>query len=107
MTTTGGTTVTRNADRRRYEAAADDAGTAGFVDHQETGELVVLTHTEVDPSFAGRGVGSALARSALDDTRGRGLKALVFCPFILSRVRRHPGYVDVLFDAPATRPTGT
>ena len=92
-------TVTRSADRRRYEASL--GGTvAGFVDYQETSELVVLTHTEVDPSFEGRGVGSALARAALDDVRERRLKALVVCPFILGWLRRHHDHVDVLFNAP-------
>ncbi|MFF4894333.1 GNAT family N-acetyltransferase [Micromonospora chersina] len=93
-------TVTRNAARHRYEAFAGGPEVAGFVDYQETSELVVLAHTEVDPSFEGRGVGSALARAALDDIRERRLKALVICPFILSWIRRHPEHVDVLFNAP-------
>jgi uncharacterized protein len=109
MTTTGSTTgstdvtVTRNGDRRRFEASTGRTGVAGFIDYQETSELVVLTHTEVDPSFEGRGVGSALARAALDDIRERRLKALVICPFILSWLRRHREYVDVLFNAPAAK----
>ncbi len=102
MTTTPrtGVTVTRNADRRRYEAFAGGTALAGFVDYQETSELVVLTHTEVSPSFEGRGVGSALARAALDDVRERQLEALVICPFILSWLRRHQEYLHVLFNAP-------
>lgn len=93
-------TVTRNADRRRYEASAGEAGVAGFIDYQETSTLVVLKHTEVSPSFEGQGVGSALARAALDDIRERGLKALVICPFILSWLRGHHEYRDVLYQAP-------
>ena len=93
-------TVTRDPDRRRYEAPAGGATVAGFIDYQETSELVVLTHTEVDASFEGRGVGSALARAALDDVRERGLKALVLCPFILGWLRNHREYRDVLFNAP-------
>ena len=93
-------TVTRNEDRRRYEAFAGGTALAGFVDYQETSELVVLTHTEVDPSFEGRGVGSALARAALDDVRDRQLRALVVCPFINSWLRRHHDYIGVLFNAP-------
>ncbi len=95
-------TVTNNAARRRYEAVVDPAGTAGFVEYQETKELVILTHTDVDPAFEGRGVGSLLARSAIEDIRDRGLKALVAHPFILGWLRRHPDYVDVLYNAPKT-----
>jgi uncharacterized protein len=105
MTTTDSTavSVTRNAERHRYEAATGGAEVAGFVDYQETSELVVLTHTEVDPSSEGRGVGSALARAALDDIRDRGLKALVICPFVIGWLRRHHEYVDVLYNAPPAR----
>ncbi|WP_205857515.1 N-acetyltransferase, partial [Phytoactinopolyspora endophytica] len=53
--------VTRDPDRQRYAASAGDVTVAGFIDYQETSELVVLTHTEVDRAFEGRGVGSALA----------------------------------------------
>lgn len=96
-------TVTRDPARHRYDAFAGGPEVAGFVDYQETSELVVLTHTEVDPTFEGRGVASALARAALADIRERGLKALVICPFILSWLRRHPEYVDVLFNAPPAK----
>lgn len=96
-------TVTRNPDRRRYEASVGGTTAAGFIDYQETSELVVLTHTEVDTRLEGRGVGSALARAALDDIRDRGLKALVICPFILSWLRNHQEYRDVLFNAPPAK----
>jgi predicted GNAT family acetyltransferase len=95
--------VTNNPDRNRYEAVVDSATVAGFVDYQETDELVVLTHTEVDPAHEGRGVGGALARAALDDIRERRLKALVICPFIIGWLRNHPEHQDVLFNAPQSR----
>lgn len=94
--------VTNNPGRNRYEAVVG-ATVAGFVDYQETSELVVLTHTEVDPAHEGRGVGSALARMALDDIRERRLKALVVCPFIIGWLRHHPEHQDVLFNAPPSR----
>jgi predicted GNAT family acetyltransferase len=104
-------TVTNNAERRRYVAVVvDQAGTAGFdtagfVEYQETSELVVLTHTEVGAAYEGRGVGSALVRAALDDIRDRRLKALVVCPFILGWLGKHPDHQDLLFNAPPSRAT--
>ncbi|QCX27796.1 GNAT family N-acetyltransferase [Nocardioides jishulii] len=95
--------VTRNPDRNRYEATFDGESTvAGFVDYQETHELIVLTHTEVDPTFEGRGVANSLARAALDDVRQRGLKALVTCPFIIRWLRGHPEYRELLHNATPT-----
>jgi uncharacterized protein len=96
--------VTNNADAHRYEARVGES-VAGFVDYQLATDLVVLTHTEVDESFEGQGIGSTLARSALDDVRERGLKALVTCPFITSWVGRHRDYADVLYGAPPSKVT--
>ena len=95
--------VTNNRDRQRYEAVVDGTTLAGFAEYQETSELVVLTHTEVDPAHEGRGIGSSLARAALDDIRERRLKALVICPFIIGWLRHHPDYQDLLFNAPPSR----
>ncbi|GAB3839192.1 GNAT family N-acetyltransferase [Kribbella italica] len=96
-------TVTNNPDRQRYEAVVGKATLAGYVEYQETSELVVLTHTEVDATRAGRGIGGALARGALDDIRERRLKALVLCPFIIGWLRNHPDYRDLLFNAPPSK----
>lgn len=91
--------VKDNPERHRYDAGV--AGEpAGFVDYQLANELMVLTHTEVDPAYEGKGVGSALAQAALDDIRDRGLKALVLCPFVTSWIGRHRDYADVLYGAP-------
>lgn len=96
-------TVTNNTDRQRYEAVDRSSNLAGFVEYQETSELVVLTHTEVGSAFEGQGIGSVLARAALDDVRERRLKALVICPFIIGWLRNHPDYQDLLFNAPPSK----
>ena len=79
-------TVTDVPERSRYEAridagpeAAGDGVAAGFAAYLRKRNLVVFTHTEVDPEHEGHGVASALARGALDDVRRRGLKAARFC----------------------------
>ena len=95
--------VTNNPGGQRYEAVVGQAAVAGYVEYQETSELVVLTHTEVDPAYEGRGIGSALARAALDDIRERRLKALVICPFIIGWLRNHPEYQGMLYNAPPSR----
>jgi uncharacterized protein len=87
-------TVSDAPDRSRYEARLGDA-LAGFLEYTTTPQMLVVTHTEVDPAFEGRGVGSALARYALDDVRCRGLRVLAVCPFVLEWLRRHPKYADL------------
>lgn len=78
---------------------------AGFVEYQQTAELVVVTHTEVDPAWEGHGVGGALARGILDGTREKGLRALVVCPFVTAWIGRHPEYADLLYGAPRSTAT--
>ena len=41
----------------------------------------------------------------MDDVRARQVKALVICPFILSWIRRHREYADLLYGAPPSRVT--
>lgn len=92
-------TVADNPDARRYEAHVDGA-LAGFAEYQLTDALVVLTHTEVEASYEGQGVGGTLARAALDAVRADGTrKVLVVCPFIKAWIDRHPDYADLLYGA--------
>ena len=96
--------VTDNPDRQRYEARLGE-DVIGYAQYQLAGDLMVLTHTEVDPAYEGRGVGAALARTALEDVRERDLQALPICPFITSWVSRNPEYSDVLYSAPRSHVT--
>lgn len=82
-------------EKHRYEAHLDGRR-AGFAEYELSDEQVVFTHTEVDPAFEGRGVGSALARFALDDVRGGGRQVVAKCPFIKEWIDKHPDYADLL-----------
>lgn len=94
--------VSEAPGRSRYEARVGGE-LAGWAEYTLTAEMLVFTHTEVQPAFEGRGVGSALARYALDDVRCRGLHALAVCPFVLGWIRRHPAYADLEYRS-RTRP---
>ncbi len=80
----------------RFEAR-DGSSLAGYIEYQLANGLMVVTHTEVDRAYEGKGVGGALARYALDDIRRRGVSVLVICPFVLSWIQRHPDYADLLY----------
>ena len=88
--------VTNNEAEKRYEARVDGQ-LAGSAFYDTADDLIVFTHTEVDEAFEGHGVGSALARWALDDVRADGLrKVIARCPFIKGWIDRHPDYRDLL-----------
>lgn len=72
----------------RYELRQHGRVVALAQYHRE-GDAVVFTHTEVDESLEGQGLGSRLAAYALDDVRSRGLAAVPRCSFIAGYIARH------------------
>lgn len=81
-------------ERNRYEIVRD--GTVlGFAEYQKAKDLIVFTHTEIDPRFEGQGVGGRLVRAALDDVRAQGLPVLPICPFVHQWMVDHPEYADL------------
>ncbi|MBA2624498.1 MAG: N-acetyltransferase [Acidimicrobiia bacterium] len=82
-------------ERSRYEARVDGA-LVGFAVYQPGGNSLVFTHTEIDDAHEGQGVGSALARGALDDVRSRGLAVVARCPFVAGWIDRHPDYEELV-----------
>jgi predicted GNAT family acetyltransferase len=97
-------TVVDAPERRRYEAVRDGE-LLGFAAYQRTDEVVVFTHTEVDPSLEGQGVGGALVQGALDHVRGLGLRVLPLCPFVRGWMLRHPEYADLAYGHPPSNVT--
>lgn len=88
--------VTDNPHESRWEAHVDGE-LAGFAAYTTTDDLITFTHTEVSDAFEGQGVGSALARGALDAVRADGSrKVLPRCPFIRGWIDKHPDYQDLV-----------
>lgn len=91
------TPETRHEPEQQRYAAYLDGELAGFAAYQAEGDTIVFTHTEVDGAFEGRGVGSAIARGALDDVRADGSRRVVpQCSFIRGWIDKHPDYRDLL-----------
>ena len=96
-------TAPRVADNPRASGYELWLGTtrAGQIEYRSHPGVVVLVHTEVDPAFAGRGLGERLVAGALEDLRARGLKLVPVCPFVRAYLRRHPDQADLVAGAPA------
>jgi predicted GNAT family acetyltransferase len=80
--------VRNNTAAHRYELWADGE-LAGYTQYRIGRGRITLVHTEVYEPYEGMGLGSQLARAALDDARARGLIVMPFCPFIADFVERH------------------
>jgi uncharacterized protein len=91
--------VRHEPDRSRFVVDLDGEDQRATSSYQRDGDTMTLTSTHVPGSAEGRGVGSALARAALDHARAGGLRVVPNCPFMASYIERHPEYQD-LVDGP-------
>lgn len=73
-----------------------DGELGGFAAYARRDDVLVFTHTQVDPAYEGQGLGSALARGALDDVRRRQLAVVPRCSFIRGWIERHADYADLV-----------
>ncbi|MCP2277695.1 alkylhydroperoxidase AhpD family core domain-containing protein [Nocardia amikacinitolerans] len=91
MTDLAETKVARNAEQNRYEIYYGGE-LAGFTEYVERGNDSDFVHTEIDKAFEGKGLGSKLAKEALDDVVARGRTITAHCPFIKAYIEKHPEY---------------
>ena len=60
------------------------------------GQLVILEHTEVDPSLRGQGVARKLVEAAVIWAREQHIKLVPVCPFAKAVFEREPAFRDVV-----------
>jgi hypothetical protein len=73
-----------------------DGEVIGVAVYHERGGRRFFVHTEVDPEHEGEGLGTTLARGALDDVRAMGVKIVPLCPFIAGFIERNPEYAEMI-----------
>ncbi len=89
--------ITRDATHNCYVLLVNGQS-LGAAYYQEEDDRLIFTHTEVDPSLKGKGLGSQLARGALDDAKDRGKKIVPVCEFIAAYVGKHSEWDDVVVE---------
>jgi hypothetical protein len=84
--------VIHNEAANRFEANLD--GKIAHADYiKGSGEsTLIFTETEVPEEFEGQGIGSKLARTALEYAQANNLRVQPLCPFIRAYIERHPEY---------------
>lgn len=89
--------VRDNSTLHRFELEVD--GVTAFSVYRRSPGIVTFIHTEVPDALAGKGVGSKLAKGALELVRPRGEKVIAECPFIAAYIQKHAEFQDLLIKA--------
>jgi len=74
--------VVRDDDARQYRIEVGGK-TAGFTAFRRDGDRLRFVHTELDPAYAGRGLGKVLVGEAMADVAKRGETAVPVCPYVV------------------------
>jgi predicted GNAT family acetyltransferase len=83
----------------RYEARVEGySGVGELTTTRVSPTRIVATHTGVDDSLRGTGVGKALVERLVADARKDGFTIVPKCSFIRALFRRHPDWADVMDD---------
>lgn len=88
-------TVRHDHQQQRYVLDVDGKA-LGVASYQQDGDRQIFTHTEVDSSLEGQGMGSKLIREALDDVRQRGKRVVPQCEFVAAYVKKHDEWNDIV-----------
>ena len=86
--------VKQNDLKHRFEV--ETGSRTAFLNYRVENGVMALTHTEVPEAINGRGIGTALAKFALDYARAQGLRVLPQCAFVASFVEAHPHYNSLI-----------
>lgn len=84
----------------QYEISVDGVR-VGVATYTDTDNQRIFTHTEVNPAFGGRGLGTKLVAAALSDTRAAGKRIVPACSFVADYADQHAEYRDLVDPAPA------
>lgn len=86
------TEVVAESDRFTISVDGQQVGLADFYDRDG---VRVFPHTEVDPSYQGRGLATILVREALTATRAAGLRVVPQCWMVAEFIEKNPEFADM------------
>jgi uncharacterized protein len=90
----GAAPVIHNAEKQRFELTID--GQLALLEYKRREGEILFTHTEVPQISEGRGVGTSLAKTALDYARDNHLEIVPLCEFVVAYIRQHPEYLPLV-----------
>ena len=82
--------LVNNTENHNFEMFVD--GHRAFIDYQLRGDKMFLIHTEVPVELEGQGVAPALVEKVFQYMEEHGLKAVPYCAYIKTWLKRHPDW---------------
>lgn len=82
------TRVTHNEAAGRFEITVD--GELAELTYRREGDRLIMNHTFVPESLRGRGIGSTLVQTAVEEAIAQGSRVVPVCPFVRDWLERHP-----------------
>ena len=79
--------ILKNDELYRFEIYSDGE-LAGFADFRIENQVISYTHTEIDPRFGGKGLGSQLIKEALDEALEQDLEVAPYCSFVSAYIKK-------------------
>ena len=88
--------LVNNENARRYRLLVQDEE-VGYSEYDPVAPAsILIKHTEVLPQHEGKGFGSQLMRSMLDEIRGQAKTIIPICPYAMNYIRKHHEYLDIV-----------
>lgn len=89
------------SEAQRFEWI-EDGRLFGFVDYYRFGNVAVITHTETNPAWNEKGLGSKLAARAITWMKSEGWRVVPVCSFMAHFLRTHAELHDLVTPAART-----
>ncbi len=86
--------VLHNLGDQKFQLFLDDY--EAYLGYKLDGNEMLIYTTQVPKELGGKGIGSLLAKTALDFAVEKNLKIIPVCPFISTYIERHKEYKDYL-----------
>lgn len=80
--------IVKNEKLNRFEIYFDGE-LAGFAEFEVSNQMISYPHTEIDPRFGGKGLGSQLIKEALDEALEQNLEVAPYCSFVSAYIKKN------------------
>lgn len=88
--------VENNKAQKRFEIQVE--GQVAVAEYMRVANRMIFTHTEVPTGLEGNGLGSMLAKTALEFAKKESLRVIPLCPYIAAYIKKHREYVPLVME---------